>query len=47
MNTKKLNYQKFIAKLVSFAPRQLEGELKARDFLVSVLKENSIPFLLQ
>ncbi|MFA5961305.1 MAG: M28 family peptidase [Parcubacteria group bacterium] len=47
MNTKKFNYQKFISKLVSFAPRQLEGESKACDFLISVLKENSILFLLQ
>jgi len=47
MQTKKFNYQEFIAKLVSFAPRQLEGETLARNFLISLLKESSINFTLQ
>lgn len=47
MQTKKFNYQEFIAKLVSFAPRQLDGETMTRNFLISMLKENSVKFTLQ
>jgi hypothetical protein len=47
MQTEKFDYQKFIAKLVSFSPRQVEGEKKAGDFLISLLKKNVINFVLQ
>ncbi len=47
MQTEKFDYQKFIAKLVSFAPRQFENEKKTADFLVSFLEKNSVFYAIQ
>jgi len=41
---KKFNYLEFIKKLVSFSPRQIEGETKTINFLVSKFVENKIEY---
>jgi hypothetical protein len=41
---KNFDYLSFIKNLLSFSPRQLEGEKKAADFLISFLRKNNFPY---
>lgn len=43
----KFNYLSFIEKIISFSPRQLNGEIETADFLVSFLREHQISYSLQ
>jgi hypothetical protein len=44
---KNFNYMDLIERLVSFSPRQFEGEDRAAEFIKSLLKKNKISFKLQ
>ena len=44
---KNFNYFSFIKTLISFSPRQLEGEKKTADFLLDYLEKNKIPYFLE
>jgi hypothetical protein len=41
---KKFNFKNFIENLLNFSPRQLEGEKKAADFIISFLKKNHFSY---
>jgi hypothetical protein len=41
---KNFDYFKFINRLLSFSPRQLEGETKAANFIIDFLKNNKIQY---
>lgn len=41
------NFKNFIGKMMDFSSRQLEGEIKAADFLVNLLRANKINFYCQ
>lgn len=44
---KDFNILKFIRDLLKFSPRQGINEIKTADFIIDVLKNNNIPFLIQ
>ena len=43
---KAFDYLNFIKRLVSFSPRQLDGETKAANFIIDLLKNNNIQYCL-